>query len=132
MVKGITPKQTGCGLVYDLPNPIERSSESFAIADMRKLKVTEPHYHANGEIEIYIVLQGYGSVVIGYKTQQLKKDSVVIIPTNTGHFTLPTKDLVLAVINTPPFNVKNYIALEETNAKVCFDKDQFENQSTVL
>jgi hypothetical protein len=42
LVKGVEPKVGGCGLVYELPNPIERPNESFAIADMRELDISEP------------------------------------------------------------------------------------------
>ncbi len=102
VVEGIEPKPTGCGPVYELPNPVDRPNESFAIADMRELKVYEPHYHANGETEIYVVLQGLGTIVVGMKEQRIEKGSVIVTPPDTTHFTIPESDLVLAVINTPP------------------------------
>jgi len=102
LVIGIKPKQTGCGLVYELPNPIPRENESFAIADMSNLTFAEPHYHP--ETEIYFILQGSGLIVIGGQEQRVQKGSIVIIPSNIAHFTIPEKDLVLAVVNTPPFN----------------------------
>ncbi len=127
LVEGVEPKPTGCGPVYELPNPIDRPNETFAIADMRELKVSEPHYHANGVTEIYIVLQGSGQIVVGRNLQPIEKGTVIVTPPDTTHFTLPKKDLVLAVINTPPFNADNYVVVDETNPDVCFDKEQFES-----
>ena len=125
LVQGIEPKSTGCGLVYELPNPIDRPNESFAIADMRNVKITEPHYHPN-ETEIYIVLQGSGKIVVGGKEQPIEKGSIVVTPPDTAHFTIPDKDLVLAVINTPPFKPENYVVIAETDQAFGFDKAQYE------
>lgn len=127
VVKAIEPKPSGCGLVYELPNPseLDRPNESFAIADMRDLDVAEPHYHANGETEIYFVLQGLGLVVVGRKEQLVDEGSVVITPPDTVHFTVPQGDLVLAVVNTPPFNSDNYVTVTETDERVGFDQEQF-------
>ncbi len=126
LIKDIEPKQTGCGPVYELTNPINRPHESFAIADMRNILFAEPHYHANGETEIYFVLQGNGLIVIGGEEQTLQKGSVVATLPNTAHFTIPHEELVLAVVNTPPFQAENYIVLSESNEQVKFDKNQFD------
>jgi mannose-6-phosphate isomerase-like protein (cupin superfamily) len=105
LVKGVEPKRTGCGLIYELDNPIDRfdrpdqpgePGESFAIADMRGLAVTEPHYHANGETEIYVVITGTGSVLLGKDLQKLEPGSIIITPPDTGHATFPEENLVLA------------------------------------
>lgn len=125
LVEGIEPKPTGCGPVYELPNPIDRPNESFAIADMRGLTTTEPHYHPNGETEIYIVLQGLGLIVVGLEERRMEKGSVIITPPDTTHFTIPKKDLVLAVINTPPFRPENYVVITETDRSLGFDQEQF-------
>ncbi len=50
---------------------------------------------------------------------------VVVIPPETAHFTLPKENLVLAVINTPPFNPNNVVLLEDSNASVGFDRGQY-------
>lgn len=125
ITKGIEPKMSGCGLIYELPNPINRSNESFAIADVRDLKITEPHYHVNDETEVYIILCGNGVVVVGDKELQVEKDSVVITPPNTAHYTIPEKNLVVAVINTPPFQLENYVIVTEDKPQVEFSKNQF-------
>ncbi len=125
VIEGIEPKPTGCGPVYELPNPIDRPNESFAIADMSELKVSEPHYHANGETEIYVVLQGLGTIVVGMKEERIEKGSVIVTPPDTTHFTIPDGDLVLAVINTPPFEPENYVVVNDTDHAVGFDQEQF-------
>jgi len=71
-------------------------------------------------------LQGSGIVVVGGNECNVQKSSVVIIPSNIAHFTIPEKDLVMAVINTPPFNPENYYPLTQENTAVKFDKAQFE------
>lgn len=126
LVAGIVPKATDCGPVYELPNPLNRPNESFAIADMRELRITGPHYHANGEIEIYIVLTGIGKVFVGGGEDELGPGSGSVTPPNTVHFTVPVENLVLAVVNTPPFSPENAISIMETDASVGFDKSQFE------
>jgi mannose-6-phosphate isomerase-like protein (cupin superfamily) len=126
LVAGVAPKATGCGPVYEPGNPIDRPGESFAIADMRSLSFAEPHYHANGEVEIYIVLTGHGKVVVGGVERVLEPGSVSVTPPSTTHFTIPGENLVLAVINTPPFNPANAVSVTETDASVGFDKPQFD------
>ncbi len=118
-VKDVTPKQGGCGLVYELPNPIDgRPNESFAIADMRNLYMSEPHKHINGETEIYIVISGVGKIAVGSDILNLAPGTTIVTPPDTMHCTKPDKDLVLAVINTPPFKLENYVSLSETDIAI--------------
>lgn len=126
VVKGTEPKQTQCGPVYEPSSPLPERTESFAISDMRDVKVAYPHYHKNGETEIYFVLQGSGLTVVGGEEIVIKKGSVVVTPPDTTHFTIPEKDLVMMVINTPDFNAANIVEPTETDASVKFDKDQYD------
>lgn len=126
LVRGVEPKPTGCGPIYELDNPLtDRQEESFAIADMRDLIVSEPHYHPNGETEIYVVLTGIGKVIVGGREQPLEAGTVVVTPPDTTHFTVPKQNLVLAVVNTPSFNPANYVPIVESKEDVGFDKRQF-------
>jgi mannose-6-phosphate isomerase-like protein (cupin superfamily) len=112
------PKVSGCGLLYELPNPItNRPNESFAIADMRSLDYFEPHKHIHGETEIYFVLQGTGVVAIGDEIHRIGAGDVVATPPDSIH-TLVQDNLVLAVVNTPPFDPNNYIVVDDTNPKI--------------
>lgn len=111
LVQGIKPKIGGCGRVFDVPNPIDRPGESFAIADMRGLKLSEPHKHS-GETEIYFVLEGIGSIAVGSKILELVPGAVVVTPPDTVHITRPDDGLVLGVVNTPPFEMDNYVAVD--------------------
>ena len=126
-VEDIEPKATGCGPVYELVNPLDRPNESFAIADMRGVEYAQPHYHANGEVEIYWVVQGLGRVVVGDEVLAVEKGSVVVTPSGIAHYAIPDKHegLVLAVVNTPPFNPENNIDVAETNAAAHYDHERF-------
>lgn len=124
LIKESTQKETGCGSVYEVRNPLDRPNESFAIADMRKLLISEPHYH-KGETEIYFVLKGKGLVVVGGKEIPVQENSVVVTPPETAHFIIGQK-LVLGVVNIPAFTAAHVVAVNESNKKVKFDKKQFE------
>lgn len=124
LIKNVEPKNNGCGPIYEIPNPILRPNESFAIADMRNIRYALPHYHQ--EVEFYFTLFGQGLVVVGEKELQIRQNSVVVIPANIGHFTIPINNLILAVVNTPPFNNDHVIPLSESNKQVKFDKVQFD------
>lgn len=131
LVSGIAPKSTPCGPIYDIiPNPPEmsdRTNEGFAICDMRELSIAGPHYHTNGEIEIYLVISGTGTTYVAGEPQELKPGVAIVTLPETAHFTVPGKDLVLAVINTPPFNPNNVVDITESDPRVGFDKEQFES-----
>lgn len=126
VVKGVEPKQTACGPVYEPPSPLPERTETFAVSDMRQVKVATPHYHKNGETEIYFIIQGSGLTVVGGEEIQIKKGSVVVTPPNTAHFTIPEEDLVMVVINMPSFNAANIVEPDETDPAVKFDKVQYE------
>jgi mannose-6-phosphate isomerase-like protein (cupin superfamily) len=124
IIKNIQHRKCACGLVYEISHPLLAENESFAIVDMRNLAFCEPHYHP--ETEIYFIVQGTGLVVVGGQEHHVQKGSVIEIPSNIAHFTIPEKDLVMAVVNTPPFNPDHYYPLSESNAAAKFDKQQFD------
>lgn len=118
------PIKSGCGLVYELPNCLNRPNESCAVVDMRTITWTEPHYHP--ETEVYSVLQGSGILVIADVEQKISPGDIIVVPSNKAHFIIPDNDLIIGVINTPPFNAENYIPLTESNSMVGFDRNQFD------
>ncbi len=124
-VQRVEPKLTPCGPIYELENPMSETSESFAIADMRTVRCCSPHYHANGETETYVVLQGTGLVVVGGEEKHVEKGDVIVAPPGVVHFTIPGQDLVLGIVNTPPFNPANIVEVHETDLTVGFDRVQF-------
>ncbi len=126
LVEGVTPKQTYCGPIYEPKSPLDRPNESFAIADMREVKFAEPHYHTGGESEVYFVVSGTGVTVDGGKEIPLEPGVVVVTPPNVAHFTIPKENLVLVVINTPPFNPANNLHVEHSDPSVGFDEAQFQ------
>lgn len=125
LITGLTPKASGCGPLYELPNPLGRPDEGFAIADMRQLSFTEPHYHPQGTWEFYIALQGTGRVFVGGKEYRISKGGIVIIPPETAHFVLPIDDLIIATIVTPSLRSGQYIRLTKSEPRVKFDQAQF-------
>ena len=126
VVEHVKPKITQCGPVYEPESPLPERGETFAISDMRDVKVAYPHYHKNGETEIYFVIQGRGATVVGGEEFALEKGSVVVTPPNTTHFTIPKHGLVMMVINSPSFNAENIVEPTESDPLVKFDKEQFE------
>lgn len=130
VVEDVTPKQTYCGPVYEPNSPLDRPNESFAIADMREVKVAEPHYHTGGEIEIYFILSGIGLTVVGDEELQIKAGDVIVTPPETAHFTLPKDNLVMIVINTPPFNPDNNIRVDESKPEVKYNHEQYMRLTT--
>lgn len=132
VVEGVTlPKQTYCGPVYEPTSPLDRPNESFAIADMRGVKVAEPHYHTGGEIETYFVISGSGLAVVGGEEMQIKSGDVIVTPPETAHYTIPKENLVMVVINTPPFNLGNNVHVDETKPEVKYDHEQYRRLANV-
>jgi mannose-6-phosphate isomerase-like protein (cupin superfamily) len=99
VTKGVAPKQTDCGPIYEPKSPLDRPNESFAVSDMREVKVAKPHYHT-GETEAYFVLSGSGITVVGGEELPLRVGDVIVTPPETAHFTIPKEDLVMVVINS--------------------------------
>lgn len=127
LVQDIDPKTTGCGPVYELDSPLDRPNESFAVADMRGVDFAQPHYHANGETEVYFVLAGVGRVVVGNDVRNVGAGDVVVTPSGVAHYAIPDKKqgLVLGVVNTPSFKLENNIDVTETNPDVSYDHELF-------
>lgn len=126
VVKGVTPKQTQCGPVYEPPSPLSDRTETFAVSDMRDVKLATPHYHKNGETEMYFVVRGSGLTVVGGEQIELEPGVVVVTPPEIAHFTIPEKDLVMVVINSPSFKAENIVEVEESNPEVGFSTKQLE------
>lgn len=124
-VVGLTPKQSGCGQIYELGNPLGRANEDLAIADMRNLDLSDPHYHLNDETEIYIVIQGTATVVVGNELREVGPADVVVTPPGVAHYVVPHDQLVLGVVNTPPFNPDNYVSVKASDPSVQFDAQLF-------
>ena len=96
LVADTQPKETQCGPIYEPENPLGRP-ETFAVSDMRGVKLATPHYHDNNETEMYFVLSGSGTTVVGDEVREISRGSVVIIRSDTAHYTIPKEDLVMIV-----------------------------------
>jgi mannose-6-phosphate isomerase-like protein (cupin superfamily) len=131
VTKGVIPKQTDCGPIYEPTSPLDRPNESFAVSDMRGVKVAEPHYHT-GETEVYFVLSGSGLTVVGGKELPISVGDVIVTPPETAHFTIPKENVVMVVINTPPFNPENNIGIDATRPEVRYNHEQFKKLTAHL
>jgi mannose-6-phosphate isomerase-like protein (cupin superfamily) len=129
LTAGLSPINGGCGLVYELPNFLNRPNESIAIVDMRQVVVAEPHYHPH--TEVYFVLHGEALVVIGKEKRSVKAGDVVVIPPYQAHYTLPNDEFIIACVNTPPFRLEHYIPLTSSNDAVDFDYAEFKTCSGI-
>lgn len=125
LVAESAPKSSGCGVVYELGKHMDRTGEDLAIADMRALDVSEPHFHTGGETEIYFVLQGTGAVVMANEVYEVGPQDVLVTPPEVAHYVIPHDSLVLGVVNSPPFEAANYVALSTSNASVGYDADLY-------
>lgn len=130
LIQNIDSHECGCGSVYDLPNFLNREDESFAIADMRNIHYSEPHYHSAHVTEIYFVVQGSGIVVVGNDEYSFSIGDTIVTPPLTTHYVIPDKDCVLAVVNIPEFDIQDYHVVTESNDLVKFDKELFDKLTT--
>ncbi len=131
LVADVSPKHTGCGVLYELDVHSGRPNESLAIADMRGLAYAEPHYHPPDNWEFYIGLVGSGRVFVGGEEHMVVPGDGVVIPPNTAHFSLPLSGFVIAAVNRPEFKPEIYITLAASNPTVKFDYDQFKRLTQV-
>jgi mannose-6-phosphate isomerase-like protein (cupin superfamily) len=113
-----TPIVEGCGIIHELKNASifrTRRNETACIVDMSQVVgATAPHFHRK-ETEVYLILQGSGKVVIGKKEYTVKPGDVVHIPKDVGHYTVPTDNLVLGVVNVPFFDPADFFDLVQTD-----------------
>jgi len=121
-----------CGIIHDLKDAAifrTRQHETACIADITKvIGATEPHFHRK-QVEVYFILQGTGSVVVGKQEFPIKTGDIVYIPKLTGHYTVPTTDLILGVVNIPCFDKNDLFDLrlvdETTRKKVHYDHARY-------
>ena len=125
LIKNVEPRNSNCGLVYELPNYLNRPNEGLAIVDMRTIRFVEPHYHPDPVVEIYFILQGTALVVVAGQEIPAKTGSIVVIFYRQAHFVIPDSETVIAVVNTPPFEQEHHKVITETDTDVSFDKQQF-------
>nr|MCW1907786.1 hypothetical protein [Candidatus Saccharibacteria bacterium] len=52
-----------------------------------------------------------GRIAVGSDIKELAPGTIIVTPPDTVHITLPEEDLVLAVVNTPPFELDNYVSV---------------------
>ncbi|HSW99486.1 MAG TPA: cupin domain-containing protein [Patescibacteria group bacterium] len=132
LTQGMTPRESGCGLLYELHDGLDRPEEELAIADMRYLQVSEPHYHPDGVLEVYFVLQGTALVVVGGKERQVGPGDTIVMGPGQTHYAIPDEDFVVAVVNTPPFQTEQYIFVSDDDPEHGFNKQQFDKLTATV
>lgn len=91
---------------------------------MRGISVAEPHFHKVCT-ECYIVIAGFGLVIVGHTETKVATGDVIIIPPRTGHYTIVDRELVFGVVNTPSFTSDDYFHLSKTRESVGFNSEQY-------
>ena len=75
---------------------------------------------------MYFVLQGHALVVAGGKEHRVGPGDHVVMRPGMAHFAIPHEDVVLGVVNTPPFQPEQYIVVTEDDPAHGFRKAQFD------
>ncbi len=101
--------QEGC-YIWELSN--STNDKALSIARARVLPKTETKLHQLSQtIERYIILQGYGEILLGNQPpQHVNEGDVVIIPADCPQAirNLGDNDLIFMVLCTPRFEIENY------------------------
>lgn len=97
---------SGCGYIWDLItgdyNP--QTSIDYCLMD-----TPSEHHKHHKAFEFYCITKGTGTVHVGSKTFKVSAGSVVQIPPNVVHYTMPDGKLEMFVVSTPPFSPADYI-----------------------
>ena len=99
-------------LIYELMSREEREQLdlSLAVGFLPPCKKSIPHYHKNSE-ELYYVIDGCGKVKIGDQYFEIKRGSVVYIPTNKVHALeneSDSKKLEVLCISSPAYKEEDF------------------------
>ncbi len=100
-------------LIYELMDAEERKDLDVALAVgfLPPRKKATPHYHHISE-EIYYVTGGLGKAMIGEQTFEVKKGSVVYVPTNSVHALENRSDsegLRILCVSSPSYTEEDFL-----------------------
>lgn len=123
LMASIAALESGCGIIHelhDIPGLDAPHDGTACIVDMRKIAgATEPHVHYK-TTEIYYVLEGSGTIVIGEREYPVNRGDVITVPKGVGHYSVPSKNLILGVVSFPFFDIDDHVdlrAADETTRK---------------
>ncbi len=100
-------------LIYELMDAEERKDLDVALAVgfLPPRRKAIPHYHHISE-EIYYVTEGLGKVMVGEQTFEVKKGSVVYVPTNRVHALENRSDsekLRILCVSSPSYTEEDFL-----------------------
>ncbi|MFQ6010341.1 MAG: cupin domain-containing protein [Candidatus Aenigmatarchaeota archaeon] len=100
------PFEDTCGMITDLYR-----SDNISIAYVDVIAdVTKAHKHEKME-EFYYFIKGQGYMSVGDERLEVRKGDLYRIPIGEPHY-LEGRGLGLIVVNSPPFDIKDVIAIE--------------------
>lgn len=123
LIQKVAPAPSQCGIVYDLPNYLNRPNESIAVVDMRTTLYAQPHYHP--DLEVYIILEGTAIIAVGSNKYHAKQGDIISVWPFSGHYIIPDQNFVLACVNVPPYTQASHIPLYASDDFLDFDYDDF-------
>lgn len=123
ITEDINPKKFNCNkppitaldgaLIYELMSAEERKGLDVALAfgSLPPRRKAIPHYHRISE-EIYYVTNGLGKVMVGEQTFEVKKGSVVYVPTNRVHALenrSDSEELRILCVSSPSYTEEDFL-----------------------
>ncbi len=101
--------------VYEMMSKAERTELDFALAlgILPKQRKAKMHYHNVSE-ELYYIISGYGKVVVGDKRSDIKKGSLVYVPTDHNHALenkSDSEELKALCLSSPPYAKEDFILI---------------------
>ncbi len=100
-------------ILHELLPPLERLSLNMGLAFglLSPRKKATPHYHEKSE-EVYYVVYGQGKLSLGDSTYNIRKGSVIYVPTKTIHGlenTATDKELEVLCLSSPPYTDEDFL-----------------------
>jgi len=122
-VNDIQPTTDVCGEIRALSSKEDFPGANVAQAIMRA--PTEPHYHPVAT-EFYYAEKGRGRLVIGSKGYEIKNRMLIIIPSNTAHYTIPRSVMRILVFSVPAWSAEDQIVPIEGQASYSTSREKLE------
>lgn len=104
-------------LIYELMNAKERKELDIALAvgNLPANRKAIPHYHRISE-ELYYIIEGFGRARVGEQDFEIKKGSLIYVPTNTVHALengSGSEELKVLCISSPAYTEGDFILKDD-------------------
>lgn len=107
----IPPIADVCGQIRALSSRDDFQEANVVVATMKA--PTIPHYHREAT-EFYFVLSGKGRLIVGRNVYEITNWMLVIIPSNTVHYTIPSLRTEILAFSVPAWREEDQFPLEGT------------------